>query len=147
MSYSNINRVVLVGRLTRDPELKELPSGNSVCKLRLACNARRRDLDGGYHERPQYFDVATFGTLAVNVSRYQRKGSLVAVDGRLEWSEWETAEHQRRQAVSVVAESVEFLGKPSGEHGSPVGGELDGEGPDESLQEQEADEREVELVF
>jgi single-strand DNA-binding protein len=147
MSYSNINRVVLVGRLTQDPELRELPSGRSVCNLRLACNGSRRDLDGTYHERPQFFDVATFGAQAVNVSRYQRKGSRVAIDGRLEWREWETADQQRRQAVSVVAESIEFLDRPTGEHGSAEGDELGGEGHESLLSGVGAGEREAELVF
>jgi single-strand DNA-binding protein len=113
MSYSSINRVVLVGNLTRDPELRELPSGHSVCNLRLACNGIRRTPEGEYQERPLFFDVAAFGGLAESVARYMHKGSRVAVDGRLEWSEWETAEQQKRQAVSVVAESVQFLDRPA----------------------------------
>ena len=108
MSYSNINRVVLVGRLTREPELRTLASGSSVCSLRLACNGVRRS-DDGYVERPNFFDVSVFGAPAEAVSSYTRKGSRVAVDGRLEWREWETAENERRQAVSIVADSVEFL--------------------------------------
>ncbi len=113
MSYASINRVVLVGNLTRDPELRELPSGNSVCNLRIACNGIRRDAEGEYRERPLYFDVAVFGRLAESVARYMHRGSLVAVDGRLEWREWETAEQSKRQAVSVVAESVQFLDRPA----------------------------------
>ncbi len=94
MSYASINRVVLIGRLTRDPELRELPSGQSVCNLRIACNGIRRD-EGEYRERPHYFDVSAFAGLAENVARYMRKGSLVAIDGRLEWREWETADRSR----------------------------------------------------
>jgi len=114
MSYS-INRVVLVGRLTRDPELRALPSGSTVCGLRIACNSSRRDVDGAYAEKPNFFDVSVFGASAESVGNYTRKGSRVAVDGRLEWREWETAEHQRRQAVSVVADTVQFLDSPRGE--------------------------------
>jgi single-strand DNA-binding protein len=125
MSYSSINRVVLVGRLTRDPELRELPSGQSVCNLRIACNGFRREPDGEYHERPLFFDVATFGGLAENVARYMHRGSRVAVDGRLEWREWETSEQQKRQAVSVVAETVQFLDGPAARNeGDPSGGTL-----------------------
>ncbi len=129
MSYASTNRVVLIGNLTRDPELRELPSGNGVCNLRIACNGLRRDPEGEYRERPLYFDVAAFGGLAENVARYMHKGSLVAVNGRLEWSEWEIAdrsgetlasgEHpgsgqqQKRQAVSVVAENIQFLDRPT----------------------------------
>lgn len=124
MSYASTNRVVLIGNLTRDPELRELPSGNSVCNLRIACNGIRREAEGEYRERPLYFDVAAFGGLAENVARYMHKGSLVAVDGRLEWSEWETSEQQKRQAVSVVAENIQFLDRPvaRGEGGEGEGG-------------------------
>lgn len=112
MSHSNINRVILVGRLTRDPELRALPSGDSVCGLRIACNGVRKDAEGDYRERPGYFDVSVFGARGENVHRYLHKGSRVALDGRLEWREWETSEQQRRQAVAIVADSVEFLDSP-----------------------------------
>jgi single-strand DNA-binding protein len=114
MSYFSINRVVLVGRLTRDPELRALPSGNSVCGLRVACSTSRRDAEGDYQEKPNFFDVSVFGGAAESVSRYMRKGSRVAIDGRLEWREWETADQQRRQAVSIVADTVQFLDSPDG---------------------------------
>jgi single-strand DNA-binding protein len=115
MAYFSINRVVLVGRLTRDPELRSLPSGVSVCGLRVACSSSRRDAEGDYHERPNYFDVSVYGASAESVNRYMRKGSRVAIDGRLEWREWETAEQQKRQAVSIVAETVQFLDTPGGQ--------------------------------
>jgi single-strand DNA-binding protein len=111
MSNFSINRVVLVGRLTRDPELRGLPSGVSVCSVRIACNSSRRDGDG-YTEKPNFFDVSIYGASAESVSHYMRKGSRVAVDGRLEWREWETADQQKRQAVSVVADTIQFLDSP-----------------------------------
>jgi len=124
---SNINRVVLVGRLTRDPELRALPSGTSVCSLRLACNSYRKDADGEFTERPNYFDVSVFGSSGESVSRYMRRGSRVGIDGRLDWREWETAEHERRQAVSIIAETVQFLDAP-GEHArAGEGGEDEGD--------------------
>ena len=112
MSYFSINRVVLVGRLTRDPELRALPSGSSVCSLRVACNSVRRDAEGEYQELANFFDVNVYRASAESVSRYLRRGSRLAVDGRLEWREWETAEQQKRQAVSIVADTVEFLDNP-----------------------------------
>jgi single-strand DNA-binding protein len=145
MPYANINRTVLVGRLTKDPELRALPSGLSVCDLRIACNGRQRDPEGGYGERPNYFDVSAFGAHAESVARYLHKGSAVAVDGRLEWREWETADQQRRQAVKIVAESIEFLGgRTSGQEEGESGAE--GTGSDGAFLEG-AEEREVELVF
>ncbi len=131
MSYFTINRVVLVGRLTRDPELRALPSGTSVCGLRIACNSSRRESDGSYSERPNYFDVNVYGAAADSVSTYTRKGSRVAIDGRLEWREWETAEQQRRQAVSIVADTVQFLDAPGERSSGAPGEELDGDGEGE----------------
>jgi single-strand DNA-binding protein len=108
MSFS-LNRVVIVGRLTRDPELRALPSGGSVCGLRIACNSRRRDGDGEWVDRPNFFDVSVFGAAAQVVADFTHRGSRVGVDGRLEWREWETPDQQRRQAVSIVADTVQFL--------------------------------------
>lgn len=104
MSFPDINRVILIGRLTRDPVLRVLPSGGNVCGLRIACNGVRKD--GG--ERPSYFDVSVFGAQAENIERDLRKGSRLAIDGRLEWREWETGD-QKRQAVSIIAESAESV--------------------------------------
>jgi len=128
MAYFSINRVVLVGRLTRDPELRALPSGSSVCGLRIACNSSRREADGEYVERPNFFDVSVYGAPGESVGHYMRRGSRVAIDGRLEWREWETAEHERRQAVSVVADTVQFLDGP----GERAGGQQPGDGEDTS---------------
>jgi single-strand DNA-binding protein len=123
MSSFTINRVVLVGRLTKDPELRALPSGLSVCNLRVACSSTRRDAEGDYHEKPNYFDVSVFGASAESVSRYTRKGSRIAIDGRLEWQEWETSDQQKRQAVSVVANTVLFLDSPGERHDGEQGDE------------------------
>jgi len=119
MSHT-INRVVLVGRLTRDPELRALPSGSSVCSLRIACNSSRRDSEGNFAEKPNFFDVSVYGAAADSVEQYMRKGSRVGVDGRLEWREWETSDQQRRQAVSVVADTVQFLDSPGDTTGATL---------------------------
>lgn len=111
MSNFNINRVVIVGRLTRDPDLRALPSGVNVSSLRVACNSSRREADGSYTERPNFFDVSIYGASAESVSRYMRKGNRVALDGRLEWREWES-DNQKRQAVSIVADTIQFLEGP-----------------------------------
>jgi single-strand DNA-binding protein len=106
---ANINRVILVGRLTRDPDLRSLPSGTSVCGLRIAVNSFHREADGERTERPNYFDVSVYGPPGEAVATYMRRGSQVGVDGRLAWREWEGEGEQKRQAVSVVADSVQFL--------------------------------------
>jgi single-strand DNA-binding protein len=121
MSYSNINRVVLVGRLTSDPELRALPSGTSVCGIRLACNGVRKNPQGEYAEKPNFFSVSIFGAAGESVHRYMSRGRRVAVDGRLDWREWETPEGGKRQTVEIVAESVQFLdgrGNPTDPEGS-----------------------------
>jgi single-strand DNA-binding protein len=106
-----INRTVLIGNLTRDPERRDLPSGTSVCNLRIASNSRRRSAAGGeWEEKPNYFDVTVFGAQADSCARFLSKGRRVAVDGRLEWREWDTREGHHREAVEIIAESVQFLG-------------------------------------
>ena len=110
MAATNINRVVMTGNLTRDPELRSLPSGMSVCKLRLACNTRRKGAGGEWEDKPNYFDVTVWGAQGENCARFLAKGRPVAVDGRLEWREYETSDGQKRQAVDIIADSVQFLG-------------------------------------
>ncbi len=107
---ANINRVVLVGNLTRDPELRHTPSGTPVCSLRLAVNSRRKDETGQWVDKPNYFSITVWGQQGENCAQYLSKGRPVAVDGRLDWREWETQDGAKREAVEVVAETVQFLG-------------------------------------
>src|SRR6186997_747321 len=117
---ANINRVVLVGNLTRDPELRHTPSGTAVCSLRVAVNTRRKDNQTGeWTEKPNYFDVTVWGNQGESCAQYLSKGRPVGIDGRLEWREWETPEGNKRQAVDVVADTVQFLGgRGDGDGGS-----------------------------
>ena len=120
---ANINRVVLVGNLTRDPELRHTPSGTAVCGLRLAVNTRRKDgATGEWTEKPNYFDITVWGNQGENCAQYLAKGRPVAIDGRLEWREWEAQDGSKRQAVEVIADTVQFLGgrDGGGEGGQPV---------------------------
>jgi single-strand DNA-binding protein len=115
---TNINRVVLTGNLTADPELRSLPSGTSVCELRVAVNSRRKDQSSGeWVDKPNYFNVKVWGAQGENASRYLSKGRPVAIDGRLDWREWETQDGAKRQTIDIIADSVQFLGSredPSG---------------------------------
>jgi single-strand DNA-binding protein len=136
VAATNINRIVMTGNLTTDPELRALPSGTSVCKLRVACNTRRKNSSTGeWEDKPNYFDVTVWGAQGENCARFLSKGRPVALDGRLEWREWETPEGGKRQAVDIIADSVQFLGgrddAPSGNgfaadsgSGSPSGGDI-----------------------
>lgn len=107
---ANINRVVLVGNLTRDPELRHTPSGTAVCSLRIAVNTRRKDESGQWTDKPNYFDITVWGQQGENCAQYLAKGRPVAVDGRLNWREWEDKEGGKRQTVDIIADSVQFLG-------------------------------------
>src|SRR4051794_15538401 len=141
MAGSNINRVIITGNLTSDPELRSLPSGTSVCKLRVAVNTRRKDSQSGeWRDFPNYFDVTVWGAQGENCARYLSKGRGVGVDGRLEWREWQDKEGNKRQSVDIIADTVQFLGSRDGgenggglppERGGPAGhrGVLKGGGP------------------
>jgi len=123
---ANINRVVLVGNLTRDPELRHTGGGTAVCSLRIAVNTRSKDgATGEWTEKPNYFDITVWGNQGENCAQYLAKGRPVAIDGRLEWREWEAQDGTKRQAVEVVAETVQFLG---GRDGGSGGGGDEGNG-------------------
>ena len=111
---ANINSVVLVGNLTRDPELRHTPSGMAVCSLRLAVNSRRKDESGNWTDKPNYFDITVWGAQGENCAQYLAKGRPVGVQGRLEWREWDAQDGTKRQAVEVVADNVQFLGSRDG---------------------------------
>jgi single-strand DNA-binding protein len=114
MAASNINRVVLTGNLTRDPELRNTPNGTSICSLRLACNTRRRNSSGEWVDKPNYFNITVWGPQGENCATYLQKGRPIAIDGRLEWREWEDQQGNKRQTVDIIADSVQFLGSRDG---------------------------------
>ena len=118
----NINRVVLIGNLTRDPDLRHTPSGASVCSLRIAVNTRRKDSSGDWVEKPNYFDVTVWGNQGEACAQYLAKGRPVGIDGRLEWREWEANDGTKRQAVEIVADAVQFLHGRSDSENSSGGG-------------------------
>jgi single stranded DNA-binding protein (ssb) len=98
---TSINRVIVLGNLTRDPELRSMPSGNPVCSLRIAVNDSVKDANTGeWRDHPNYFDVDVFGSQGENCSKWLSKGRQVAIEGRLRWRSWETQEGQKRSAVA-----------------------------------------------
>jgi len=105
----DINRVTLVGRLTRDPELRHLPSGTQVLQLGVAVNGRQKDDAGNWIDKPNFFDVKVFGNQAEMLSQHLAKGRRIGVDGRLDWSSWEAQDGSKRSKVEVIAQSVQFL--------------------------------------
>ena len=112
---ANINRVVMSGNLTKDPELRQLAGGNSVCKLRIAVNTRKKDRDSDqWSDQPNYFDVTVWGAQGENVAKYLQKARRLLIDGRLEWREWQAQDGTNRQAVEIIAENTQFIGGRDG---------------------------------
>jgi single-strand DNA-binding protein len=124
VAASNINVVVITGNLTQDPELRHLGSGTAVCELRVAVNSRRKDgSTGEWVDKPNYFNVTVWGAQGENCANYLSKGRPVAIEGRLDWREWEAKEGGgKRQAVQIIANSVQFLGSRDGGGGNGNGG-------------------------
>jgi len=116
---ANMNRVIIIGNLTRDPEIRMTPAGKNVTRFRVAVNRLPYTNDQG--ERVQgvdYFDVVVFGRQAETSYQYLRKGRGVAIDGQLRSRTWETQDGQRRYAVEIHAQNIQFLpraGEPKGE--------------------------------
>jgi single-strand DNA-binding protein len=118
----SINSVIVIGNLTRDPELKATPSGTSVCSLRIAVNDQVKDQSTGeWVEKANYFTVDVFGRQAETCAQYLSRGRQVAVSGRLRWRQWETQEGQKREAVSIAADRVQFIGPREGGGGGQGG--------------------------
>ena len=106
---ADLNRVTLVGRLTRDPELRHSGGGDAICSIRLAVSSRARDETGNWGDRSNYFDVTVFGRQAETASTYLAKGRRIGVDGRLSWREWQAQDGTKRQSVEVIANDIFFL--------------------------------------
>jgi single-strand DNA-binding protein len=105
----SINRVLISGNLTRDPELRQTASGVSVLGFGVAVNDRRRNQQTGeWEDYPNFIDCTMFGARAESVSRFLSKGSKVAIEGKLRWSQWER-DGQRRSKIEVIVDEIEFM--------------------------------------
>lgn len=109
----SFNQVVLMGNLTRDPELRTTPNGTSVCSFSLALNRSYKDASGEWQEATDFIDVVAWASLGERVAQYLTKGRAALVSGRLQSRSWEQ-EGQKRNKVEVVANDVTFLGGPGG---------------------------------
>jgi single-strand DNA-binding protein len=123
LAASNVNVVVITGNLTRDPELRHTGGGTAICELRVAVNSRRKDGQSGeWVDKANYFDVTVWGAQGENCANYLSKGRPVAVEGRLDWREWEAKDGSgKRQAVQIIANTVQFLGSRDGAGGGGNG--------------------------
>lgn len=117
-----MNVVALIGNLTRDPELKSLPSGMAVCDLGVAVNDRRKNAQTGeWEDKPGFYNVTVFGAQGENAAKFLAKGRPVGITGRLSFEQWEK-DGQKRSAVKIIASDVQFLGSKD-DNASPAGGE------------------------
>lgn len=117
----SFNQVVLMGNLTRDPELRQTPNGQNVCSFSLALNRSYKGADGNWQEATDYIDIVAWGPLGERVAQYLSKGRPCLVNGRLQSRSWEQ-EGVKRSKVEVVAQDVTFLGGPGGGNGGDNGG-------------------------
>jgi single-strand DNA-binding protein len=112
MAATNINRAIISGNLTHDPDLRNTSSGHTVCELRVANNVPFKDKDGNWGSKANFFQVNAWGGLGENCAKFLSKGSAVMIDGRLEWQMWEK-EGKTNSRVVIVADNVQFASKKS----------------------------------
>ena len=118
----SINRVIISGNLTRDPELRTTASGLPVLGFGVAVNDRRKNPQSGeWEDYPNFVDCTLFGTRAEAVAQYIAKGSKVAIEGKLRWSQWER-DGQKRSKLEVVVDEIEFMSRAEGQQPSQGGG-------------------------
>jgi len=115
-----LNKVIIIGNLTRDPELRSLPSGVKVCSFSVATNRVWKDKNGVKQEDAQYHNVVVFGTQADNVARYLRKGNSLLVEGRMQTRSWDDKDGKKQYRTEIVADRVQF--GPKSVNAAPVPG-------------------------
>lgn len=125
MVMGSYNRIVLVGNLTRDPQLSYTASNMAVCKFGIATNRRRKDRDGNLQEETCFVDCTAFGRAGETFNQYMSKGAQVLVEGRLQFQQWTNPEGQKRSKHEVIVENFTFLGSGRGGEGGPPPGEVD----------------------
>ncbi|MDQ3198080.1 MAG: single-stranded DNA-binding protein [Verrucomicrobiota bacterium] len=127
---ANLNKVLLMGNLTRDPEVRYTPKGTAVAELGIAVNRIYSGENGEKREEVTFVDVTVWGRTAENVGEYLKKGRPVFIEGRLQLDSWEDKQSgQKRNKLKVVADNVQFLGSPRGAGGAPDEGGGGDEGP------------------
>ena len=108
---ASLNKVILMGNLTRDPNLKQVNSGTSVCDFGIAVNRRYRSQAGELMEEACFIEVTVWGKQAESTSKYMKKGNLILLEGRLRFEQWQDQEGKNRSRLSVVAENITFMPK------------------------------------
>lgn len=114
----SINHVLITGNLTRDPELHSTAAGTAVLSFGVAVNDRRKNAQTEqWEDYPNFIDCTMFGARAQSVSRFLSKGSKVAIEGKLRWSQWER-DGQKRSKIEVIVDDIEFMSRQQGQLGS-----------------------------
>jgi single-strand DNA-binding protein len=124
-----LNRVLLIGHLGRDPEMRTTPSGRPVTTFSLATSRAWRSADGERHEETEWFNIVAWGSLAEICQEHLRKGQRVFVEGRLQSRRWDDAEGRKHQSVEIVAREMIMLGEPKDLPGLPVEEDSEQESP------------------
>ena len=130
---ASFNKVILMGNLTRDPELRVTPKGTAVCQIGLAVNSSYKDKEGNAREEVTFVDVDCFGKQAEVIAKYMAKGRPILVEGRLKLDTWESKEGEKRSKLKVVLDNFQFVGSASGGRGGESGGEAASSSYDEGV--------------
>lgn len=113
----NLNKAFILGNITRDPELKQLPSGISVCSFSIATNKIYTDKSGQKQQQVEYHNIVVFGRMAETTAQYMRKGSQILIEGRIQTRSWEANDGTKKYRTEIIAESVQFGEKPKDSNG------------------------------
>lgn len=116
----SINRVCISGNLTRDPEIRRTAGGTAVMSFGVAVNERAKDANGEWVDRPNFVDCVMFGTRAEAVGRYLSKGSKVAIEGKLRWSQWQAQDGSKRSKLEVIVDEIEFMSRSEQQGNAPA---------------------------
>ncbi len=137
MARGTVNKVILIGRVGRDAELRYTPSGASVASFSLATNFRSKDADGNWQDSTEWHNVSAFGSLADFAGEYIKKGRLLYVEGRLHTRSWEDQNNTKHFRTEVIATSIQLLGPKPEETTEPVSDETVTQAPVDDNTEQE----------
>lgn len=128
-----LNKAILIGNLTRDPELKSLPSGIQVATIGLATNRTWKDKDGNKKEDTQFHNIVVFGRQAETSAQFLRKGSSILVEGRMQTRSWDAPDGTKKYRTEIVADRIQFGPRPGGA-GAPADASIKSQGSESASQ-------------
>lgn len=134
-----MNKAILFGNLTRDPELRALPSGAQVCSFGIATNRVWRDKDGNKQEQAEFHNIVVFGRQAETCAQYLKKGSSAIIEGRIQTRSWDSPEKGKQYRTEIVADRVEFGPRSGAGGGARPAAQSDAEAPQKAPKEDTID--------